>query len=164
MKATLVVHFSGEAQTLVVTAKLQQWVEFLQAAGIDASFRVERDETPISDLWQAAQSSAIDPSIEATDRHIQSIERGEFCPAEGLAIVDEPEICDECSGTGHADGLPEACPICEGSGILLNNEVDPHSFLLIDKPREEDYEECPTCKNIEDHSVGCPTCGGTGYV
>lgn len=43
-------------------------------------------------------------------------------------------------------------------------EVDPQSWLLTDEPREEDHVVCPTCLNAESYNVGCPTCGGSGYV
>lgn len=77
-----------------------------------------------------------DPSIEATDRHIAAIERGEFCPAEGPAIDydtepgwwesddpdwwedEEPEACPTCDGVGDVEELLSECPDCGGSGYL----------------------------------------------
>lgn len=92
--------------------------------------------------------------------------------------------CEQCRGSGirnepHQVETAPVCPCCDGTGVIpdesdlptiqemagiLAYEIDPQSWLLVDEPREEDYEVCPTCLNEEEYSVGCPTCGGTGYV
>jgi hypothetical protein len=233
MKATLFVHHFNNDQATLIAAKLDQWVEFLRAAGIEASFLVRANDPPAADLWQAAQAKTIDE----VDPH-------------SFLLVDEPreedyEVCSECSGlqylqkpyegtfTGIEIDIFEPCPTCntneqipyyihnkngyrareaqhkalgrwlesiepqaendkeiaqlidliayyksEGSlewelierlERLSNSEFtfrmrrpDTDLETIIARPRE--YEVCPTCKNIEDHSVGCPTCGGSGYV
>jgi hypothetical protein len=137
MKATLVVHFSGEAQTLVVAAKLQQWVEFLRAAGFDATFLLEPDDPPIADLWQGAQQEDDIATVIELDK--------------------EAEIKRWHLYNAYLEGFTE-----ETANQAFS--FDEWKKFWVDALLEEDYEECPTCKSIEDHSVGCPTCGGTGYV
>ncbi len=57
MKATFTIHFSVHSAPLV-TAKLQQWTEFLQATGIEASLTIDPDDSPAADLWQAAPTTS----------------------------------------------------------------------------------------------------------
>lgn len=58
MKATLYVNFD-EPNTPLVISKLQQWTEFLQAAGVDATFIVQPDDPPAADLWQALNGDEV---------------------------------------------------------------------------------------------------------
>jgi len=60
LTATISIVFGEESAGLVL-AKCHQWVEFLQASGVDATFLVQPGEAeviepetqPVADLWQA---------------------------------------------------------------------------------------------------------------
>lgn len=91
---------------------------------------------------------------------------------DGEDILMSGEPCPECKSRSTFKNAGFGYWKCEDCSTVWGHdaddpdydEVDPHSWLLADEPREEDYEVCPTCLNEEDYSVGCPTCGGTGYV
>lgn len=64
MKAIITINFHDD-HTQLVLAKCQQWVEFLQGSGIDATFLISSEPKPAADLWEAAQgSTAIEEGIE----------------------------------------------------------------------------------------------------
>jgi len=60
LTATISIVFGEESAGLVL-AKCNQWVEFLQASGLEATFLVQLGDTevaepetqPVADLWQA---------------------------------------------------------------------------------------------------------------
>ncbi len=92
MKATLTASF-GSASAPIVLAKLEQWTEFLQAEGIQASFTVEDEVAgPMTDMHTVLES------------FVEGIESGS--PADRLeAITDQPreedyEVCPDCGGSG----------------------------------------------------------------
>jgi len=125
MKATLTASF-GSASAPIVLAKLEQWTEFLQATGIDASFVVEADEvaSPIADMHTVLES------------FVEGIEPGS--PADRLEAIIDP--CGISVGARPREEDYEVCPNCGGMG-LDGYEGDPDSDL----PDQWNDKPCSVC-------------------
>lgn len=89
--------------------------------------------------------------------------------------------CYICDGTGtipDKSDLPTIQEICDGTGTIPDEPFNPFfdEIETLFKPNTWQYNEddfidgypcstlCPTCSNEKEYSVGCPTCGGMGYV
>ncbi len=77
---------------------------------------------------------------------------------EKTVVVSHIEICDQCHGSGAADGQIETCPQCHGSGKVRTVQ----SFLGMSMQSES---PCPRCggrgKIIKSP---CPRCKGKGRI
>jgi len=68
---------------------------------------------------------------------------------------EKQHICEECDGTGSADGVVEECPHCEGRGMrILKRQLAPGMFQQIQSP----CEACGQRGKIVKHR--CPVCNG----
>ncbi|KAI9808795.1 MAG: hypothetical protein M1825_003948 [Sarcosagium campestre] len=73
--------------------------------------------------------------------------------------VEKQQICDECDGSGSADGEVETCPTCSGRGVrIVKHMLAPGIF-------QQMQSVCDTCggkgKSIK-HA--CKICGGSRVV
>lgn len=127
----------GHNETWADREPIPDLCEVCRGTGVDG---YEGD--PDSDLpgnWNDLPCTACDgtgssdPSIQQTERHMQSVERGEFSPAEGLAIDYDDEVdpqswllvdehCEEdhvvCPTCLNAEEYNVGCPTCGGSGYV----------------------------------------------
>ncbi|KAK3681443.1 hypothetical protein B0T22DRAFT_306629 [Podospora appendiculata] len=72
---------------------------------------------------------------------------------------DKQQICEECAGTGSADGHVETCHTCQGHGIrIVKHQLAPGMYQQVQM-------QCDACggrgKTIK-HK--CPACGGARVV
>ena len=73
--------------------------------------------------------------------------------------VEKQQICDECEGSGSADGRLEPCPHCAGRGVVVQKHMlAPGFFQQIQRP-------CDHC-NGQGTTVAhpCPACAGARVV
>lgn len=72
---------------------------------------------------------------------------------------EKQHICEECEGTGSADGDVETCHTCAGRGILLQK------IMLAPGMYQQTQAQCHACggrgKTIKNR---CPACGGERVV
>ncbi|KAI0472761.1 DnaJ domain-containing protein [Xylariaceae sp. FL0804] len=72
---------------------------------------------------------------------------------------DKQQICEECDGSGSADGMVETCPHCSGHGIrIVKRQLAPGMF-------QQMQSQCDACggrgKTIKHR---CPVCNGNRVV
>lgn len=68
-------------------------------------------------------------------------------------------VCDECDGTGSADGQEHACAGCQGSGVrVVRHQLAPGMFQQI----QTQCEQCGGRGRVVTHP--CRTCGGSRVV
>ncbi|KAH8820859.1 hypothetical protein F5884DRAFT_720257 [Xylogone sp. PMI_703] len=73
--------------------------------------------------------------------------------------LEKQEICDECEGSGSADGKVETCKACNGHGIQLKKQqLAPGIFQQM----QVHCDQCGGQGKIIKHK--CPVCGGSKVV
>ncbi|ROV90602.1 hypothetical protein VSDG_07430 [Cytospora chrysosperma] len=72
---------------------------------------------------------------------------------------DKQHICEECSGTGSADGAVETCGHCGGHGVrVTKHQLAPGMFQQI----QTQCDRCGGRGKVIKHK--CPVCGGARVV
>lgn len=72
---------------------------------------------------------------------------------------DRQHICEECDGSGSADGVVEECPHCGGHGIrVVKRQLAPGMFQQFQTP----CDACAQRGKIIKHK--CPVCAGERVV
>ncbi|KAK3325787.1 hypothetical protein B0H66DRAFT_637164 [Apodospora peruviana] len=72
---------------------------------------------------------------------------------------DKQQICEECEGTGSADGVVDVCRTCNGHGIrIVKHQLAPGMFQQV----QMQCDQCGGRGKIIKHK--CPVCGGQRVV
>jgi DnaJ-related protein SCJ1 len=73
--------------------------------------------------------------------------------------IEKQQVCEECEGTGSADGLVDTCPVCNGHGVTIQKHMlAPGMFQQIQTP----CNACGGQGKIIKHK--CPVCQGSRVV
>ncbi|KAI2640298.1 DnaJ domain-containing protein [Xylaria nigripes] len=72
---------------------------------------------------------------------------------------DKQHVCEECDGTGSADGIVDICPHCQGHGVrIVKHQLAPGMFQQV-------QTQCDACggrgKSVK-HK--CPVCHGSRVI
>ena len=73
-------------------------------------------------------------------------------------VVDLPQLCDGCDGTGAKDGVTSKCQECKGEGqIRVRQQIGP--FV------QDTVRDCSKCKGVgHTSSQRCNSCSGDGIM
>lgn len=82
-----------------------------------------------------------------------------YTGAEPEFTIEKQQICEECEGSGSADGQVEGCNKCGGRGIVMQrHQLAPGIFQQMQGP----CDQCGGAGKIIKHK--CPVCGGNKVV
>jgi hypothetical protein len=109
-------------------AHLARAPEMLPGLGPRTLFRVERRAGPDGPLFVAYVSSTRKGSKRLFSRYILQPQ------ADGLRMVAQQNLCNECNGTGKAGGRP--CPECGGSGWNRRGGVEISSLGAVEEQKD----------------------------
>ncbi|CAI4215242.1 unnamed protein product [Parascedosporium putredinis] len=72
---------------------------------------------------------------------------------------EKQHVCEQCDGTGAADGVVETCPHCHGNGMrIVKRQLAPGMFQQFQSP----CDACGQRGKIVKHK--CPTCQGQRVI
>ncbi|KAM7207597.1 hypothetical protein V8F20_002075 [Naviculisporaceae sp. PSN 640] len=72
---------------------------------------------------------------------------------------DKQQICEECEGTGSADGVVDTCRTCGGHGVrIVKHQLAPGMFQQV----QMQCDQCGGRGKVIKHK--CPVCGGQRVV